>query len=362
MSFFFFSLFSSLMSCDFGGDSFTEEKYGEDELDVPIDNDSNGLIDEEDSWCASGETDFTCHLDLGGGQGIDFVNIPAGTFLMGKVEGGFNEDQHQVTLTRDFLVSTTEITQGMYFQVMGYQAYSGYSADNGTDIDYPTYYGSGVDYPAYYVSWHMAADFSNKLTQQHNTLNGTSLQECYTCSGSGATSVSCTTAIQPIYECTGYRMLTEAEWEYAARAGTTQAFWTSNGGGDLPSEYDENTTILTDGFDLSTYAWYSANNSPNTSNSGSKEVATKIPNDYGLYDMAGNLWEWTHDSYTASLGTGATTDPVREIDSDRVYRGGSWEDGPHNLRSSRRLPSLPSNRFSDTLSTGFGFRTGRSNP
>ena len=293
------------------------------------------------------ETDVTVHIDLGGGQGIDFVNIPAGTFLMGSptTEEGRSDDeeQHQVTLTRDFLISTTEITQAMYFQVMGYQAYE--AASESFD------YGAGSDYPAYYVSWNMAADFSNALTQQQNSLNGTSLQECYTCSGSGTTDVSCTTAIEPIYECTGYRMLTEAEWEYAARAGTTQAFWTSNGGGNLPSGYTETTTILTDGFDLSTYAWYEAN-----SPSGSKEVATKIPNDYGLYDMAGNLSEWTHDSYTESLGTGAATDPVREIDSYRVYRGGNWRTYPNYVRSARRTYTSLSYRGRE-----IGFRIGRTN-
>ena len=61
-----------------------------------------------------------------------------------------------------------------------------------------------------YVSWHMAADFSNHLTQQHNSLNGTNLEECYSCSSSGTTSVTCSTAVQPIYECTGYRLPTEA--------------------------------------------------------------------------------------------------------------------------------------------------------
>ena len=149
-------------------------------------------------------------------------------------------------------------------------------------------------------------------------------------------------------------MPTEAEWEYAARAGTAAAFWTSNGGGELPSGYNSSTYTLTDGFDLRTYGWYFA-----TSNSpyGTKEVATLIPNDYGLYDMSGNLWEWTHDTYTISLGTGATTDPVREIDSSRVIRGGRWHSAPVYLRSAGRSYYTPSNR-----NYSIGFRTGRTYP
>ena len=322
-----------------------------DDLDATLlswsnDTDCDGILSVNDCDDSDVTVGGFC-LDVGGNEIIESVLISAGTFMMGaptSEEGSSSyEDQHSVTLTNNFFVSTTEITQGMYFQLMGYQSYDGHSAG----------YGAGADYPAYYVSWHMAADFSNHLTQRHNTLNGTSLQECYTCSESGMTSVMCSTAVQPIYDCTGYRLLTEAEWEYAARAGTTQGFWTSNGGGDLPSGYIPTTTILTDGFNLTTYGWYTANNSP----PGSKEVASLIPNDYELYDMAGNIYEWTHDSYTLSLGTGATTDPVREVDSNRVIRGGSWHYNVLRLRSARRSYHGPDNRSYD-----IGFRTGRTSP
>ena len=113
------------------------------------------------------------------------------------------------------------------------------------------------------------------------------------------------------------------------------------------------TYTLTDGFDLRTYGWYSANNSPY----GSKEVATLIPNDWGLYDMSGNVHEWTHDTYTYSLGTGATTDPVREIDPYRVFRGGYWYSNPDFLRSARRNNYNTSSRW-----PWIGFRTGRTYP
>ena len=86
-------------------------------------------------------------------------------------------------------------------------------------------------------------------------------------------------------------------------------------------------------------------------------MATLIPNHYGLYDMSGNVYEWTHDTYTGSLGTGATTDPVREIDSNRVIRGGGWNLYPGNLRSAGRGNPPSAHRY-----YGFGFRPGRSNP
>ena len=302
------------------------------------------------SSCTGYLTDCDENLDLGGGFGVDFVSLSAGTFSMGSSSsevGRFsNEYRHQVILTNDFLVATTEITQGMFHQLMGYQAYSGLSTSDSKGS-----YGVGDNYPAYYVSWHMAADFSNHLTDQHNSLNGTSLEECYSCSSSGTSSVSCSTAVQSIYDCSGYRLLTEAEWEYATRAGTTAAFWTSNGGGNLPNGYNTGTYILTDGFDLRTYGWYySTYNSPY----GSKEVATLLPNDNGLYDMSGNLWEWTHDTYTVSLGTGTTTDPVRENDSSRVIRGGYWKNYPSYIRSATRNGSAPTNQGG-----GIGFRVGR---
>jgi hypothetical protein len=83
-------------------------------------------------------------------------------------------------------------------------------------------------------------------------------------------------------------------------------------------------------------------------------VATLLPNDNDLYDMNGNVWELTHDTYTASLGTSAVTDPVRENDSNRVRRGGDWDHTPNYLRSARRDSDPPSAR-----AYYVGFRTGR---
>ena len=337
------SLFSCLMACNSDNKSNAEEET-DITNEVGDEDTSDDRTNEEDDSSAF-ETVPEDHIELGQGQIIAFESIPAGTFLMGSPiseEGRVgNEDLHDVTLTRDFLVSTSEITQGMYFQLMGYQVHDGYSADCG----------EGTDYPAYYVSWHMAADFSNKLTQKYNSLYERNLQECYSCSASATPSVTCSTAIQPIYDCSGYRMLTEAEWEYSARSGTTQAFWTSNGGGDLPIESTSTTSILSDGFDLTTVAWYY----PTVGTPyGAKEVANLLPNHYGLYDMIGNLGEWTHDAYQENLGMDPVIDPVWEMASARVLRNDGWSGYPDDIRSARRRSKDPYER-----SAIIGFRIGK---
>ena len=252
---------------------------------------------------------------------------------------GSDEVQHTVTLTNDYYVMTTEVTQAMFYEVMGYQSYDGLSSS----------YGAGDEHPAYYVNWHMAADYANQTTHRHNSVNGTNLQECYACSGSG-TSVTCSVSADP-YQCSGYRMLTEAEWEYAARAGTTDAFWTTNGGGDLPNGFTITTSTLSDGFDLQLYGHYHpTNNNPH----GAKEVAQLMPNDYGLYDMSGNLWEWTQDWYGA-YPTGSVINPSGVSNaSNRVIRGGDWDSNPNRLlRSAMRY------HYTSTVrSYFFGFRLG----
>ena len=285
-------------------------------------------------------------------DGVKAFNTDPSAQITSHEEGrDTDEDHHQVTLTNDFQVSTTEVTQGVFYALMGYHSYDGFSAS----------FGAGDDYPAYYASWDMAADFSNELTQYYNTENGTALQKCYSCSGSG-TSVSCTTAVQSIYSCTGFRLLTEAEWEYAARAGSTSAIWTPTGGGEIPSGYayssacSQTTWTLSDGTSLGDLGWTCINRSAPYP-SGSKEVALLTPNDNRLYDMIGNVIEWTHDTYIASLGTGAASNPVRENDQYHVYRGSAWHNYPYSTRSaSRQGDAFTSN----TRNKYLGIRIGRS--
>ena len=291
-------------------------------------------------------TDCELAVDVGLTQ-AEFVTVSAGDFDMGspstEVGRGADETQFEVILTDNIWVMTTEVTQGMFFDLLGYDAFDGLSTGDTIGS-----YGIGLDYPAYHINWHMAADLANALTAQHNSLFGTNLQDCYSCTGTGTT-VTCTQGMNP-YVCSGYRMLTEAEWEYTARSGTVDGYWTPNGGGELPVSYDTNTTTLSDGFSLDSYAWYSATVGVSY---GSQTVAQWMSNDFGVHDMSGNLGEWVHDDYGV-YPTIPTSNPVYSGGISAVTRGGSWNDSPEWLRAAARNPV-----DSTIRSENIGVRLGR---
>ena len=224
--------------------------------------------------------------------GMTFNLIPAGTFTMGSPTDELgrysSETQHQVTLTQSYYMQTTEVTQGQWRSVMGSN---------------PSYFSScGDNCPVEYVSWD---DIQSFLTVMNQRGEGT------------------------------YRLPTEAEWEYAARSGSTTAF--ANGGiSVLYCEYDPN---------LNAMGWYCYNSSETT-----HPVAQKQANAWGLYDMHGNVWEWCQDWY-GSYPTSVVTDPTGPTSgSYRVLRGGSWGNGARGCCSAGRSVSLPDYRG---ISVGF---------
>jgi formylglycine-generating enzyme required for sulfatase activity len=283
---------------------------------------------------------YALSVDRQGAHAGEWVTIPPtgtvpATFMMGSPVGEFgrnndNEIQHEVTLTNKFEILSTEVTQTEYMDLM---------------IANPSYFKlpdhpSCLTCPVERVTWHEAAAYCNALSVNHL---GGPLAECYTSRDGGMTYELNTPYATP-YACPGYRLPTEAEWEYAARAGTDTA--TYNG------DFDE--TEASYRAVLDPIAWYASNSGGTT-----HQVATRDVNAWGLYDMLGNVWEWCHDWY-GSYPT--TPSPLEnpwgpDVGSGRVGRGGSWDDDAGVARAARRGNGDPGGRY-DNL----GFRPVRSLP
>lgn len=243
---------------------------------------------------------------------------------------GGDEDQHAVTLTRDFELQDTEVTQGQFEAVMGYNPSHFSSAGGGKTC--------GASCPVEMVSWHESAAYCNALSKMAGN------PVCYACTGTGAnTRCSGSDAYggTNFYSCPGYRLPTEAEWEYAYRAGTTTAFY--------------NGTILhchSADLTANAIAWYYQNSALSTHG-----VATKQRNNWKLSDMAGNVWEWCHDWFSKSLGTSPVTDPAGPSSGQgRAKRGGSWYSTNPYLRAAERDMASATSKFP---STGFRCARGR---
>lgn len=281
-----------------------------------------------DPNCIFGYCNF--NLDLGGGESFDMMLINGGTDPTGSYD-----------LTHDYYMMTTEVTQSMFVQIMGYESYEEQTTSDSTGS-----FGVGGEYPAYHVNWYMAADFANYVTDQHNLLHGTNLNQCYSCSYPEDIPVYCTVSYHPYY-CDGYRLPTEAEWEYAARSGETSQYWSIDGGGNL----DSNTCLgfarimdgITDPF-LTDYAWNCGNNGHHGEPYGSKEIGQKYPNGYELFDIHGNLAEWTTDWHGCGYPD-PSIDPYCETEAtERVIRGGGWDSTPLNSILGYRDSQIPHER------------------
>ncbi|MCL2155795.1 MAG: formylglycine-generating enzyme family protein [Leptospirales bacterium] len=260
-------------------------------------------------------------------QPMEMVRIPAGTFVMGSPT---DETQHSVTLTTGFYMSKYLVTQEQYFAVMGTNP-SSFSSSPATGENQ-------AKRPVERVSWYDALVFCNKLSDAEGltpaySINGSTDPADW---GTVPTSSNSTwNAVAMVSGANGYRLPTEAQWEYACRAGTTTEWFHGN--------------VETG---LGDYAWYS-------SNSGSKthEVGKKLPNAWGLYDMHGNVWEWCWDWYSSSYydTSSSLSDPVGPVSgSYRVLRGGYWSADASYLRSASRSSGAPGSR-----SLYLGFRVVR---
>ena len=210
-----------------------------------------------------------------------YVWIPHGTFVMGSPEGEegrfVDEVQHTVTLTRGFWLSDHEVTQGEYEAVMGSN---------------PSLFKGDPNRPVEQVSWDDAVMYCRRLTERERAAGRITAQEAY-------------------------RLPTEAEWQYAARAGTT---------GARPG-------------DLEQIAWWTGSLGNQTN-----PVKQKAANAWGLYDMMGNVWEWCADWY-GEYPRGTVTDPAGPTTgSVRVDLGGSWRSDARCIRSANRGRFEPGGR------------------
>ncbi len=202
-------------------------------------------------------------------DGIEFVWIPPGSFMMGSNDGSSDEEPiHRVTISKGFWMSKYEVTQRQWQSVMG---------------SYPWKF-TGDSLPVDRLSWHACLGFVQKLNSRSDGK---------------------------------YRLPTEAEWEYACRAGSTAVY-----------SFGDSESSLGD------YAWHSSNSGRKTHSVGGKK-----PNAWGLYDMHGNVWEWCLDWYDKDYyDYSPGTDPKGPSSGKyyRVSRGGPWGGSPKYLRSARR--------------------------
>jgi formylglycine-generating enzyme required for sulfatase activity len=275
--------------------------------------------------------------------GLELTLIPAGEFLMGSpaLETDRSEHegpQHRVRITQPFYMGTYEVTQAEWQAVMG----SNPSWFSSTGIGKEKVAGLDTSRcPVEMVTWFDAIEFCNRLSQRDG------LSPYYQLSNTEAESTD--EARDPIIAGNvsvlggnGYRLPTEAEWEYACRAGTTTPFHFGSTNNGAQANIDGN------------YPYGTATKGPYLVRTTS--VGKYVANAFGLSDMHGNVWEWCFDRYdeTAySSRSGTTSDPVvtSSAEDRRVLRGGSWNNYARNSRSAKRFWSSPDLRDIDV-----GFR------
>lgn len=241
--------------------------------------------------------------------GAEMVLIPAGTFVMGSTNGEEDEAPPHEVRVDSFLIDRTEITQEQYGRLV---------------LGNPARY-KGADRPVEQISWAEAALFCNLRSRDEG------LQPCY-----DEETAKCD------LKADGYRLPTEAEWEYACRAGSATDY-----------------AFGSDPRHLKQYAWYAENAGKKT-----QPVARKRANDWGLFDMHGNVAEWCNDVYDpAYYGNSPSDNPAGPAEGEQyVLRGGAWSSSAERCRSAARVGQDPGFQDACFARDAIGFRCVRNAP
>ena len=271
-----------------------------------------------------------------------FVFLPPGDFQMGSYSSYVPcrldkdktyESMHNVTLTQGFFIQQTEITRHMWVDLASRQPTL--PPDPSSAKISP-----GTDYPVEFVTWFETILYANLLSLDQG------FEPCYFTDETFTVAVDASNyrdgSVYCNFNANGYRLPTDAEWEYACRAGTESVFCCPeiNYGWDCYSCMPGNLPILEE------HCVFCTNSGGST-----QPARSKRPNNWNLYDFHGNVWEWVWDVFE-TVGTSAVTDPAGPVTgSCRVYRGGAWNTDAANCRSAMRHGSNPGNRYDN-----IGFR------